>query len=91
MTTPTSIDDLFEFPSDFPIKVTGRNEEGFRSITLAIIEKHAGPIAPEQITERLSRNNHFLALTYTIKAQNRAQLDAIYMDLTSSGVVLFAL
>jgi hypothetical protein len=84
-------DELFRFPCDFPIKVMGRDSESFRTLTLAIVERHAGPLAAEQITERMSREGRFLALTYTIRAESRAQLDSIYQDLTDSGVVLVAL
>ena len=84
-------DDLFQFPTEFPIKVMGRDSESFRTLTLAIIERHAGPMSPERISERMSREGRFLALTYTITAESRAQLDRIYQDLTDSGVVLVAL
>ncbi|MGH8242971.1 MAG: YbeD family protein [Steroidobacteraceae bacterium] len=84
-------DELFQFPTDFPIKVMGRDSESFRTLTLAIVERHAGPLSPERITERMSREGKFLALTYTIRAESRAQLDRIYQDLTDSGVVLVAL
>jgi hypothetical protein len=79
------------FPCDFPIKVMGRDSESFRSLTLAIIERHAGPLSAGSISERMSRRGRFLALTYTIRAESRAQLDHIYQDLTDSGVVLVAL
>ncbi len=84
-------DELFQFPCDFPIKVMGRDSESFRTLTLAIVERHAGALAPEQISERMSSKGRFLALTYTIRAESRAQLDRIYQDLTDSGVVLVAL
>ena len=84
-------DELFQFPTDFPIKVMGRDSQSFRTLTLAIIERHAGPLSPDRITERMSREGKFLALTYTIRAESRAQLDSIYQDLTDSGVVLVAL
>jgi hypothetical protein len=87
----TVADELFQFPCDFPIKVLGRDSESFRSLTLAIVERHAGPLAAESITERLSRKGRFLALTYTIRAESRAQLDRIYQELTDSGVVLVSL
>ena len=87
----TAGDDLFRFPCEFPIKVMGRDSEAFRSLTLAIVERHAGPLDAERISQRPSSKGKFLALTYTIEAQSRAQLDAIYQDLTSSGVVLVAL
>jgi putative lipoic acid-binding regulatory protein len=84
-------DDLFRFPCEFPIKVMGRDSADFRSVTLGIVERHAGPLAAGRISERLSAKGNFLALTYTIEARDRAQLDAIYRDLTASGVVLVAL
>jgi len=84
-------DGLFDFPTDFPVKVMGRDSESFRTLTLAIVERHAGPVAPERISERASSQGRFLSLTYTIRAESRAQLDRIYQDLTDSGVVLVAL
>jgi len=87
----TGNDELFQFPTEFPVKVMGRDSESFRTLTLAIIERHAGPMTPDRISERMSREGKFLALTYTITAESRAQLDAIYQDLTDSGVVLVAL
>ncbi len=87
----TDADELFQFPCEFPIKVMGRDSESFRSLTLAIVERHAGPLAAGSITERPSQQGRFLALTYTIRAESRAQLDRIYQELTDSGVVLVAL
>jgi putative lipoic acid-binding regulatory protein len=87
----TDTDALFRFPCEFPIKVMGRDSESFRTLTLAIIERHAGALAPDRISERMSSKGRFLALTYTIQAESRAQLDEIYQDLTDSGVVLVAL
>jgi len=87
----TDKDDLFQFPCEFPIKVMGRDSESFRSLTLAIVERHAGPLAAGSISERQSSKGRFLALTYTIRAESRAQLDRIYQELTDSGVVLVSL
>ena len=84
-------DPLFNFPCDFPIKVMGRDSESFRTLTLAIVERHAGALTPDRISERMSSKRRFLSLTYTIQAESRAQLDRIYQDLTDSGVVLVAL
>lgn len=83
--------ELLRFPCEFPIKVMGRDSESFRSLTLAIVERHAGPLPAGSIAERNSRQRRFLALTYTIRAESKAQLDRIYQDLSDSGVVLVAL
>jgi uncharacterized protein len=87
----TTSDELFRFPCEFPIKVMGRDTESFRTLTLAIVERHAGALDAGRISERTSSGKRFLALTYTIRAESRAQLDRIYQDLTDSGVVLVAL
>ena len=47
----TDTDALFQFPCEFPIKVMGRDSESFRTLTLAIIERHAGALAPDRISE----------------------------------------
>jgi uncharacterized protein len=79
------------FPSDFPIKVMGRHDSNLRALTQAIVEKHAGPIADSHVKTRTSADGNFLALTYTVHAKSREQLDAIYRELTACKSVLMAL
>ena len=86
MSTP-----LQEFPSDFPIKVMGRHGSELRTLTQAIIERHAGPLAESNVRTRTSGDGNFLALTYVVNATSRAQLDAIYRELTACKSVLMAL
>ena len=80
-----------EYPSDFPIKVMGRHDSDLRALTQAIVERHAGPIADAQVKTRTSADGNFLALTYTINATSREQLDQIYRELTACKSVLMAL
>jgi putative lipoic acid-binding regulatory protein len=82
---------LQEFPSDFPIKVMGRRDSDLRALTQAIVERHAGPLSEANVKTRTSGDGNFLALTYTVKAQSREQLDAIYRELTACKSVLMAL
>lgn len=91
MSGPGPGDDLFQFPCDFPLKVMGRDTPEFRATTRAIIEKHAPSLGPGDVSERPSSNGNFIGLTYNVRAESRAQLDAIYEELTASGVVLVAL
>ncbi len=83
--------DVFEFPCEFPIKVMGRASEDFRRITRDIVERHAGTLSDSQVVERLSKDENFVALTFTINASSREQLDALYRELTASEDVLIAL
>jgi len=82
---------LLEFPSDFPIKVMGRHDSDLRALTQAIIERHTGPLADASVRTRTSGDGNFLALTYTIRASSRKQLDDIYRELTACKSVLMAL
>jgi putative lipoic acid-binding regulatory protein len=80
-----------EFPSEFPIKVMGRHDSNLRALTQVIIEKHAGPMDDSNIRTRTSADGNFLALTYTVMASSRDQLDNIYRELTACKSVLMAL
>jgi putative lipoic acid-binding regulatory protein len=80
-----------EFPSEFPIKVMGRQGSDLRVLTQAIIERHAGPIADSRVKTRTSSDGNFLALTYMVLATSREQLDTIYRELTACKSVLMAL
>ena len=80
-----------EFPSDFPIKVMGRHDSDLRALTQAIVEKHAGPMADANVKTRTSADGNFVALTYTVHAASREQLDKIYRELTACKSVLMAL
>jgi uncharacterized protein len=87
MTTPKPL----EFPTEFPIKVMGRRESELRALTREIIERHAGPIEDASVRTRTSGDGNFLAITYTVTATSRDQLDAIYRELTACKAVLMAL
>ena len=80
-----------EFPTDFPIKVMGRQGSELRIVTRKIIEKHAGPLRQDQIRDRPSTASNFVSLTYLIQATSQQQLDAIYRELTACEAVLMAL
>lgn len=83
--------ELLEFPCEFPVKVMGRDTEAFRAAALGIIQAHAGPVREEAVRSRASRDGNFLALTITFQAKSRAQLDAIYSDLSAHDDIIMAL
>jgi putative lipoic acid-binding regulatory protein len=80
-----------EFPSEFPIKVMGRHDSDLRALTQAIVERHAGTLDDSNVRVRTSADGNFLAITYLVIAQSRAQLDEIYRELTACKAVLMAL
>jgi putative lipoic acid-binding regulatory protein len=86
-----SEDTLMTFPHDYPLKVMGRNTEEFRSVVLGIVQKHMGPVDASKIEERPSRDGTYLGLTCIVVANSKAQLDALYLELTSCERVMVAL
>jgi len=86
-----SEESLLKFPCEFPLKVMGRNNDEFRSIALGIVHKHIAETDLRSIEERPSKDSKYLGLTYNILATSKAQLDALYLELTSCEKVLIVL
>ena len=84
-------DTLLEFPCRFPIKIMGANEPDFTRHAMALVSSHVDDLRDDDIESRVSRNGRFLALTISIQARSKAQLDAIYRSLSQSKRVLMAL
>jgi putative lipoic acid-binding regulatory protein len=84
-------DTLLEFPTDFPIKIMGEASDEFRSLAIGIVSQHFGDLDPARIEERPSKGGKYLGLTITVRAESKAQLDAVYMALTACRQVLVAL
>jgi len=82
---------LLEFPCDFPIKIMGEATEEFRSLAVGIVTRHFGSFDAGRIEERPSSGGRYLGLTITVRAESKAQLDAVYTELTSCRQVLVAL
>jgi len=78
-----------EFPTDYPLKVVGRPGDEFRARVHAIVLRHAGEPAAERVRERASANGNFLSISYLLRAESRAQVEALVAELrTCRGVLL---
>lgn len=75
------------FPTDFPIKIMGMNQLEFEPLMIAIVQGHAPDLDVGTVEVRQSRGGKYLSLTVTVRAQSRAQLDAIYLELTRHPLV----
>ncbi len=78
------------FPCEFPIKVMGEPPE-FVELVRELIDRHLETPDDYQLSVRESRNARYLSVTVTITATSRAQLDAIYRELSGHERVLMAL
>jgi len=78
---------LLEFPCDFPIKIMGRRVEGYAQAVLAIVQRHAPDFDGAAVEMRASKQGGYLSLTCTVRATSRAQLDALYRELSAHPLV----
>lgn len=84
-------DSLIEYPCQFPIKVMGHHCDEFEIAVLEIVKRHTPELAEDAITTRPSKGNKYLAITVTIEATSREQLDNIYLELNSHDLVVMTL
>jgi putative lipoic acid-binding regulatory protein len=84
-------EDLFEFPCDFPLKIMGAARDDFVGAVVAVVQAHAPDFDPATLEIRASGKGNYLALTCTIHAVSRAQLDDLYRDLSSHPYVQIVL
>jgi uncharacterized protein len=86
---------ILKFPTLFPIKAMGRriNDENtqFAQIVTDIVLKHAPDFDVASLEMRPSKNANYIAVTATINAQSKKQLDDIYRELSAHPLVLMAL
>lgn len=82
---------LLSFPCDFPVKAMGRATDGFDLLVVGIVRKHAPNLLEGAVSTRLSKGDRFMSVTVTVQAENRQQIDNIYLDLTANEKVLVAL
>ncbi len=83
--------ELLTFPCTIDVKAVGKRSARFEAVVHEIVSRH---IAPEDLlstTHRESRGGKYIAITLTIRASGRAQLDAIYEALSASPEILMAL
>ncbi len=82
---------LLTFPCDFPVKVVGWHAEDFDALVVSLVRRHAPDLGEGAVRVRASRGGRYLAVTVTVRATSREQLDAIYRELTACPRVLMAL
>lgn len=80
-----------KFPCSFPIKVMGLAAEDFDALVVMLVRRHFPDLSEDAVSTRLSRRGKYMAVTVTVEATSRLQLDDIYRELTRNDRVLMAL
>ena len=84
-------DTLFEFPTEYPLKVAGKIISGFEKTVIEIVSRHVLDFDHATISSRESKGGKYLAVSVSFVAQSKRQLDALYQDLTDHVDIVWAL
>jgi putative lipoic acid-binding regulatory protein len=79
--------ELIEFPCRFPLKVMGERHEAFITTVIEVVRVHAPDLTEQDVVARESSTGRYQAVTVTITATSRLQLDTIYLALTGHEMV----
>ena len=82
---------LLEFPCEFPIKAMGLSCDALEISVIEIINRHVDNLSEGALRMRPSKTGKYTAITITITAHSKLQLDNIYIDLTACEHVTIAL
>lgn len=82
---------IIEYPTDFPIKVMGRQHPEFAQRLTEVVLAHAPDFDPATVEMRPSSGGNYIGLTFTVRATSREQLDNLYRALTSHEMVSYVL
>ena len=80
-------DTLLEFPCAFPLKIMGRADDALAPAVLEIVRRHAPDFDGKTMVTRASSAGNYLSLTCTINATSKAQLDALYRELSGHPLI----
>lgn len=82
-------DTLLRFPTDFPIKVMGASRavtdggDEFARTVVEVVQRHAPDFDARTLEMRASSGGTYVSVTCVVRATSKAQLDALYRELTA--------
>jgi putative lipoic acid-binding regulatory protein len=82
---------LIPYPSAFPIKVMGVDNEAFVEAVVAVVVAQDPLFDTATIERRASSSGKYVGLTVTVTATSREQLDQIYRGLSGHPLVKYVL
>ena len=89
--TSATSETLFEFPCAFPLKIMGLSDSALAQAVLAVVLRHDPTFDGATMAMRASSGGKYVSLTCTITATSKAQLDALYRELTTHPLVKIVL
>ena len=86
MSIPES-ESLIKYPSEFPIKVMGKQDPLLAQALTAIVLEYDPSFDATTVEMRPSKAGNYIGLTFTVQATSRQQLDDLYRALHAHPLV----
>lgn len=83
--------EILSFPCEIMVKAMGLAEEEFEHLVVQLVRVHAPNLGENAVTSRPSSGGKYISVSVRVRAESRAQMDAIYQDLSAHHKVLMAL
>ncbi len=83
--------DTLQFPCHFPLKIIGRNDDGFLEDMVLLVGRHVPPDDQQPVRTRFSHQGRYIAITFNFMARSRKQVDDLYLEMSSDRRILYAL
>jgi len=80
-----------KYPILFPLKVIGQDEPDFEDFVIEIVKRHIPELLEENILSSQSKEKKYRSVSFKFIAESRAQVDALYAELSSHKRVLMIL
>ena len=81
------LEQLLEFPVDFPLKIMGRRVDGFAQAVADVVCAHVPDFDPAGVELRASSKGTWLSVTVVVRVHSRTQLEALYRALAAHPLV----
>jgi len=85
------LEQLLEFPVDFPPKIMGRRVDGFAQAISDTVREHVPGFDPGTMVLRPSSQGTWMSLTVVVHIESRAQLEALYQAVAGHPMVRIVL
>ena len=76
---------------EFPLKIIGNNEEGFKPMVLEILHRHVPDLDEREVSQHLSSGGKYCSVSVSFIATTRKQVDDLYSELTNNEKVKWVL
>lgn len=83
--------DILEFPCEFPLRVIGDDADDFFDFVLDIVRRHVPELDDQSVSAQPSSNGRYISIRMNFTADNRQQVDGLYIELSGHSRVRFIL